>query len=139
MSALEYTTSESQNSIKNQKPLAIAAVSQRADALDALRGLAVLAMVLSGTIARKTLPAWMYHAQLPPPDHIFNNKLPGLTWVDLVFPFFSVCNGGRDTASFVAPHRQGMGYKKSDFLYFAKRLFVSVICDISPAHSTDCN
>lgn len=93
MSALEHTASESKNSIKKQKPLAIAAVSQRADALDALRGIAVLAMVLSGTIARKTLPAWMYHAQLPPPDHIFNNKLPGLTWVDLVFPFFLFAMG----------------------------------------------
>ncbi|WP_293249853.1 MULTISPECIES: DUF5009 domain-containing protein [unclassified Microcoleus] len=90
---MEHTTSESQNSIKNQKPLAIAALSQRADALDALRGIAVLAMVLSGTIARKTLPAWMYHAQLPPPDHIFNNQLPGLTWVDLVFPFFLFAMG----------------------------------------------
>ncbi|MEG4800927.1 DUF5009 domain-containing protein [Microcoleus sp. ARI1-B5] len=90
---MEHTTSESQNSIKNQKPLAIAAVPQRADALDALRGLAVLAMVLSGTIARQTLPAWMYHAQLPPPDHAFNNKLAGLTWVDLVFPFFLFAMG----------------------------------------------
>ena len=79
--------------VKQENGLAVAAVSQRADALDALRGLAVLAMVLSGTIARKTLPAWMYHAQLPPPDHIFNNKLPGLTWVDLVFPFFLFAMG----------------------------------------------
>ena len=46
--------------VKQENSLAVAAVSQRADALDALRGLAVLAMVLSGTIARKTLPAWMY-------------------------------------------------------------------------------
>ncbi|WP_333196655.1 MULTISPECIES: DUF5009 domain-containing protein [unclassified Microcoleus] len=90
---MEYTTSESQNTVKNEKILAVAAVSQRADALDALRGIAVLAMVLSGTIARKTLPAWMYHAQLPPPDHVFNNKLAGLTWVDLVFPFFLFAMG----------------------------------------------
>lgn len=34
------------------------------------------------------LPAWMYHAQVPPPAHKFNADLPGLTWVDLVFPFF---------------------------------------------------
>ena len=62
--------------------------SKRAYALDALRGFAILAMVLSGTIAYKILPAWMYHAQVPPPDHVFNPKLPGLTWVDLVFPIF---------------------------------------------------
>lgn len=62
--------------------------TKRAVALDALRGLAILTMVLSGVIPRKILPAWMYHAQVPPPDHIFNPNLPGLTWVDLVFPLF---------------------------------------------------
>lgn len=35
-----------------------------------------------------TLPAWMYHAQVPPPGHKFDPTLPGLTWVDLVFPYF---------------------------------------------------
>jgi predicted acyltransferase len=90
---LEHTKSGSQDTLNTEKYPAVATVSQRADALDALRGLAVLAMVLSGTIARKTLPAWMYHAQLPPPAHTFNPKLPGLTWVDLVFPFFLFAMG----------------------------------------------
>lgn len=61
---------------------------KRALSLDALRGFAVLTMVLSGIVPYRTLPAWMYHAQLPPPDRVFNPNLPGLTWVDLVFPFF---------------------------------------------------
>ncbi len=62
---------------------------KRIDALDALRGLAVLAMVLSGVIPfNGTLPAWMYHAQFPPLTHQFNPKIAGLTWVDLVFPVF---------------------------------------------------
>ncbi|MDP3444359.1 MAG: DUF5009 domain-containing protein, partial [Ignavibacteria bacterium] len=39
------------------------------------------------------LPAWMYHAQLPPPSHVFNPNLPGITWVDLVFPFFLFAMG----------------------------------------------
>lgn len=78
-----------QNSVtedtNNLKPLSF----YRADALDALRGIAILAMILSGTIPfAGALPAWMYHAQLPPPDHQFNPDLPGLTWVDLVFPLF---------------------------------------------------
>lgn len=65
------------------------APQKRADALDALRGIAILAMVLSGTIPfGGALPAWMYHAQVPPPEHQFNPNLPGLTWVDLVFPLF---------------------------------------------------
>ena len=63
-------------------------MKQRAFALDALRGYAILTMVLSATIAGGILPAWMYHAQTPPPTHVFNPDIPGLTWVDLVFPFF---------------------------------------------------
>jgi predicted acyltransferase len=62
---------------------------QRNQSLDTLRGFAIFTMILSGSIAfGNTLPAWMYHAQVPPPLHQFNPKLPGITWVDLVFPFF---------------------------------------------------
>lgn len=35
----------------------------------------------------------MSHAQTPPPDHVFNPSLPGITWVDLVFPFFLFAMG----------------------------------------------
>lgn len=59
----------------------------RATALDALRGLAILAMVLSGLVPL-TLPAWMYHAQDAPPTHVTNINLAGISWVDVVFPFF---------------------------------------------------
>ena len=60
----------------------------RNKSLDALRGLSILAMVLSGSIAFGILPAWMYHAQTPPPTHVFQPEHPGISWVDLVFPFF---------------------------------------------------
>lgn len=61
----------------------------RNDSLDALRGISILAMVLSGSIAfGGMLPGWMYHAQVPPPLHKFDPTVPGITWVDLVFPFF---------------------------------------------------
>ncbi len=64
-------------------------MQQRNQTLDALRGYAILTMVLSGSIAfGDTLPAWMYHAQVPPPLHQFVPTLAGITWVDLVFPFF---------------------------------------------------
>jgi predicted acyltransferase len=56
--------------------------------LDALRGLSILLMVFSSMIPFSVLPSWMYHAQEPPPNHIFNPNLSGITWVDLVFPFF---------------------------------------------------
>lgn len=64
-------------------------MNNRLNSLDALRGLAILGMVLSGSIAfGEVMPAWMFHAQVPPPNHVFNPSLPGITWVDLVFPFF---------------------------------------------------
>lgn len=64
-------------------------MQQRNESLDALRGFAILTMVLSGAIAYgNVLPAWMFHAQVPPPLHKFDPSIPGITWVDLVFPFF---------------------------------------------------
>lgn len=63
-------------------------MKKREQALDALRGLAILLMVLSSSVSFGILPAWMYHAQVPPPYHVFKPELPGITWVDLVFPFF---------------------------------------------------
>jgi predicted acyltransferase len=66
----------------------------RDTALDALRGLAVLGMVLSGAVAYGgVLPAWMYHVQVPPPLHKFMPAVAGVGWVDLVFPFFLFCQG----------------------------------------------
>jgi predicted acyltransferase len=61
----------------------------RASALDAMRGLAILAMLLSSEMpfGANSLPSWMYHAQVPPPEHKFI-QIPGITWVDLVFPLF---------------------------------------------------
>lgn len=65
----------------NTKPL-------RADSLDALRGLTIAMMVLCGAIIMWVLPAWMSHCQEPPPDSAFHPEIYGITWVDLVFPFF---------------------------------------------------
>ena len=67
-------------------------MNNRALALDALRGYAIITMVLSATIVTHVLPGWMSHAQTPP-DHVFNPLLPGITWVDLVFPFFLFAMG----------------------------------------------
>src|ERR1035437_11064136 len=61
---------------------------QRNQSLDALRGVAILGMVLSSSIAFSILPAWMYHAQEPPPSHIYDPLHAGVSWVDMVFPFF---------------------------------------------------
>ncbi|MDP2301348.1 MAG: DUF5009 domain-containing protein [Ignavibacteria bacterium] len=56
--------------------------------LDALRGFAILTMILSSRIPFGVLPGWMYHVQVPPPLHKFNPAIAGISWVDLVFPFF---------------------------------------------------
>lgn len=68
-------------------------VRQRAYALDALRGYAIITMVLSATVVAGILPEWMYHAQTPPPTHAYVPEISGLTWVDLVFPFFLFAMG----------------------------------------------
>jgi predicted acyltransferase len=65
---------------------------RRVHALDALRGIAILMMILSGVVPG-TYPAWMHHAQVPPPNEVFNPNIAGITWVDLVFPFFLFCLG----------------------------------------------
>lgn len=82
-------------SLEDHAVVTVPAVTQevstapRAVALDALRGLAILLMIFSGLIPfDRPLPVWMYHAQEPPPTHNFNPNLPGLTFVDLVFPMF---------------------------------------------------
>jgi len=83
--------------------------ANRAYALDALRGLAILAMLLSGQLpfGHGALPAWMYHAQEPPPHHDWLGKAPGLTWVDLVFPCFLFCMGAAFPLAFARRMDQG--------------------------------
>ena len=64
-------------------------MEKRAYTVDLLRGLAIVGMVLSGQILwHAELPAWLFHAQVPPPSFRFDPSVPGITWVDLVFPFF---------------------------------------------------
>lgn len=62
---------------------------RRAHALDALRGFAILMMVLSGLVPWGGLPRWMYHGYyLPTETGLTYAVIPGITWTDLVFPFF---------------------------------------------------
>lgn len=67
-------------------------MKERALSLDALRGYAIITMVLSAQIYLNSLPAWMAHAQ-GPPGRGFTPDIYGITWVDLVFPFFLFAMG----------------------------------------------
>jgi predicted acyltransferase len=63
--------------------------SKRIATIDILRGITIFAMILCANIGYNSdLPGWMYHCQTPPPTYEFNPENPGITWVDLVFPFF---------------------------------------------------
>ena len=65
------------------------APTKRIATIDILRGITIFAMILCANIGYfSNLPAWMFHAQTPPPTYAFNPDVPGITWVDLVFPFF---------------------------------------------------
>jgi predicted acyltransferase len=86
-------------------------LQQRNESLDALRGYAILTMILSGSIAfGDTLPAWMYHAQVPPPHHKFTESISGITWVDLVFPFFIFSMGAAIPLALQKQVQQGSGF-----------------------------
>lgn len=50
-------------------------------------------MGLSGRLPWGALPPFMYHAQTPPPEMKLNEQVFGITWVDLVFPFFLFAMG----------------------------------------------
>ena len=104
---------------------AISSQPNRALALDALRGLAILAMLLSGQLPfdHNALPSWMYHAQVPPPKFEFQGDLPGISWVDLVFPFFLFAMG----AAFPLALSRRMENKAAPwklFLFVAERGFL---------------
>ena len=64
----------------------------RADSLDAMRGLTIAMMILCGSIINWVLPHWNSHCQVPPGVG-FDPSIYGITWVDLVFPFFLFAMG----------------------------------------------
>ena len=67
----------------------MAGQSKRIITIDILRGITIFAMILCANIGYNSdLPAWMFHGQTPPPTYEFNPDIPGITWVDMVFPFF---------------------------------------------------
>jgi len=112
-------------------------MEKRADALDALRGFAIITMILSGSIpfsGPAALPGWMYHAQLPLPTHVFNPNFPGITWVDLVFPFFLFSMGAAFPFALRKRIEQGIPYWKLS-LQAVQRGFLLVVFALFLQHS----
>lgn len=67
---------------------------KRIVSIDILRCIAIIGMVMSSNIGTSSgLPGWMFHAQTPPPSYVFAPECVGITWVDLVFPFFLLSMG----------------------------------------------
>ena len=64
-------------------------MNKRILSIDVLRGLTIFLMVLSASLVwNANLPAYMFHCQVGPPSFAFNPDIKGITWVDLVFPWF---------------------------------------------------
>lgn len=98
---------------------------QRSQALDALRGWAVFLMIFSGVIPFDgSLPPWMYHAQNPPPSHGFNPDISGLTWVDLVFPFFLFALGAAIPLAFSRLMAKGWRFDQLIFVILKRGFFL---------------
>jgi len=109
-------------------------MNNRSSALDALRGLAIIGMVLSGTIA-ESLPSWMYHAQVGPrSDFKFDPTIFGITWVDLVFPFFLFAMGAAFPLALSRKLDKGAALQ-SLFPAILKRVFLLVLFSIAIYHT----
>jgi len=110
---------------------------KRENSIDALRGLAIFGMVLSGSILHG-LPGWMYHAQVGPPDFQFTPDVPGITWVDLVFPFFLFAMGLAFPFSLGRNLEKGVNrrklVKKVVFRALKLTFFAIALAHLSPLH-----
>jgi len=100
-------------------------MNNRSFGLDALRGFAILTMFLSGLVPfyKNTLPPWMYHIQVPPPLHKFNPEIYGISWVDLVFPFFIFAMGAAIPLALNKQLKKGIP-KKKIILQIVERFFL---------------
>jgi len=99
--------------------------ARRALGLDALRGSAIVGMVLSGIIPWNTLPAWMYHVQVPPPTRVFNPNIPGISWVDLVFPYFLFALGAAIPLALSRRLEKGISHLRVIFSIFERGVLLA--------------
>ena len=91
--------------------------------LDFLRGLTIFGMVLSAIQPHGVMPVWMYHVQNPPPAHDLDMTVPGIGWVDLVFPIFIFCMGA--AIPFAKPSIKGI-FSRFAMLWLFSYLYVFI-------------
>ncbi len=81
---------------------------KRVVSIDVLRAVAITGMIFCASIGwNSNLPGWMFHAQTPPPDYVFDPSHVGITWVDLVFPFFIFSMGAALSFSIFGKFKKG--------------------------------
>ena len=86
-------------------------MNKRIASIDALRGIAIIMMILCSSIGWNSgLPAWMFHCQCPPPTYAFDPMVKGITWVDLVFPWFLFSMGAAIPFALGSRLRKGMSF-----------------------------
>ena len=91
--------------------------------LDFLRGLSIFGMVLSAIQPHGVMPGWMYHVQNPPPTHNLDMSVPGIGWVDMVFPIFIFCMGA--SIPFAKPSVKGV-FARFGMLWLFSYLYVLI-------------
>ncbi|MBP5488700.1 MAG: DUF5009 domain-containing protein [Bacteroidales bacterium] len=85
-------------------------MNRRIASIDALRGITIIMMILCSSIGWNSgLPAWMFHCQCPPPTYAFDPMVKGITWVDLVFPWFLFSMGAAIPFALGSRIRKGWG------------------------------
>lgn len=83
-------------------------MNKRIASIDALRGITIIMMIFCAAFGWNSgLPAWMFHCQCPPPTYAFDPTVKGITWVDLVFPWFLFAMGAAIPFSLGSRLRKG--------------------------------
>lgn len=106
--------------------------TKRAFSLDALRGLFLLSMTFGFTIMSEHLPAWMYHRQFDPQDHVI--AVFGISWRDLAYASFLFTMAA--AIPLTLTRRMENGELEIGIIFAAlKRTFLLVVFALMVAHS----
>jgi predicted acyltransferase len=106
--------------------------TKRAFSLDALRGLFLLSMTFGFTIMSEHLPAWMYHRQFDPHDHVI--AVFGISWRDLAYASFLFTMAA--AIPLTLTRRMDNGEPEIGIIFAAlRRTFLLIVFALMVAHS----